>query len=175
MMEINPETIKKYYEDLKKSIEAGGYHLNPDLDFTLDLIEGLMVNENRYGYPSCPCRLSTGVKADDLDIICPCDYRDADVLEYGVCFCALYVSLDVLNGKVKPRTIPERRPPSEIRKRLKEEKILAADKGMSLTQGASLPYPIWRCDVCGYICARDNPPEVCPICKAKKERFSRFL
>ncbi|TSA54952.1 MAG: ferredoxin:glutaredoxin reductase, partial [Dehalococcoidia bacterium] len=25
------------------------------------------------------------------------------------------------------------------------------------------------------LCARDGPPEICPICKAKKERFERFL
>jgi rubrerythrin len=35
--------------------------------------------------------------------------------------------------------------------------------------------PVWRCKVCGYLCARDEPPEVCPICKATKERFERFM
>jgi ferredoxin-thioredoxin reductase catalytic chain len=39
----------------------------------------------------------------------------------------------------------------------------------------NLPYPVWRCKVCGYLCARDGPPEICPICKAKKERFERFI
>jgi ferredoxin-thioredoxin reductase catalytic chain len=38
-----------------------------------------------------------------------------------------------------------------------------------------LPLPVWRCRVCGYLCARDGPPEVCPICKARKERFERFM
>jgi rubrerythrin len=38
----------------------------------------------------------------------------------------------------------------------------------------AFPYPVWRCRVCGYLCARDGPPEVCPICKAKKDRFERF-
>jgi rubrerythrin len=28
--------------------------------------------------------------------------------------------------------------------------------------------------VCGYLCAREHPPGVCPICKAKRERFERF-
>jgi len=35
--------------------------------------------------------------------------------------------------------------------------------------------PVWRCKVCGYLCARDSPPEVCPICKAKKDRFEVFI
>lgn len=38
-----------------------------------------------------------------------------------------------------------------------------------------LKYPVWRCVVCGYLAARDGPPGICPICKAGKERFERFL
>ncbi|MGD0237952.1 MAG: rubredoxin-like domain-containing protein, partial [Syntrophorhabdales bacterium] len=32
-----------------------------------------------------------------------------------------------------------------------------------------------RCKVCGYLCAREEPPETCPICSAKQERFERFM
>jgi ferredoxin-thioredoxin reductase catalytic chain len=168
IMDINPGTVQSYYEKLDKDAQSGGYHLNPDVEFTKALVEGLMVNENRYGYPSCPCRLSTGVKAEDLDIICPCDYRDPDVVEYNTCFCGLYVSRDAADGKVKIHSIPERRPHDDVRKSRKKEPASSANL-------SDLPYPVWRCDVCGYLCARDNPPEVCPVCKAKKERFSRFL
>jgi rubrerythrin len=38
-----------------------------------------------------------------------------------------------------------------------------------------LSKPVWRCKVCGYLCARDEPPEICPICKVKKDRFERFM
>jgi len=41
--------------------------------------------------------------------------------------------------------------------------------------GFALSYPVWRCKVCGYICAREEPPEICPICKVKKDRFERFI
>jgi rubrerythrin len=34
--------------------------------------------------------------------------------------------------------------------------------------------PVWRCRVCGYLCAREAPPGVCPVCKAKKDRFEPF-
>jgi rubrerythrin len=34
--------------------------------------------------------------------------------------------------------------------------------------------PVWRCVVCGYLCARELPPPICPICKAKKDRFELF-
>jgi ferredoxin-thioredoxin reductase catalytic chain len=30
--------------------------------------------------------LAEGVKSEDLDIICPCDYRDADVSQYSTCY-----------------------------------------------------------------------------------------
>jgi ferredoxin-thioredoxin reductase catalytic chain len=78
--------IDRLYERLNKEAEAGGYHLNPDVEFTKALVSGLLVNEKRYGYQACPCRLASGNKADDLDIICPCDYRDADLLDWDDCY-----------------------------------------------------------------------------------------
>jgi ferredoxin-thioredoxin reductase catalytic chain len=85
-MTISQGEIDKLYEQLNKDARAGGYYLNSDIEFTKSLISGLLTNENRYGYQACPCRLASGVKAEDIDIICPCDYRDADVVEYGSCF-----------------------------------------------------------------------------------------
>jgi ferredoxin-thioredoxin reductase catalytic chain len=34
--------------------------------------------------------------------------------------------------------------------------------------------PVWRCKVCGYLCARPQPPLKCPICKVDRDRFERF-
>jgi ferredoxin-thioredoxin reductase catalytic subunit len=164
--EYTQEEVNNLYEVLKREAEAGGYYLNPDVDFTTDLIKGLIVNEKRYGYRACPCRLATGKKEEDIDIICPCDYRDPDLNEYGACYCSLYVSERVVKGEQKAEAIPERRPPAKERK--KPSKEIPA----SVT---SLSFPVWRCRVCGYLCARDEPPEKCPICKALKERFERFL
>jgi ferredoxin-thioredoxin reductase catalytic chain len=83
---VMQEEIDRLYDRLYKEAEAGGYHLNPDVAFTKELARGLIVNEGRYGYWACPCRLASGNKHDDLDIVCPCDYRDADLTEYGCCF-----------------------------------------------------------------------------------------
>ena len=93
------EEVDKLYSRLDKDAKQGGYNLNPDADFVRGLIKGLLINERRYGYRACPCRLASGDKAEDLDIICPCDYRDADVTEFGACYCALYVSKAVLKGE----------------------------------------------------------------------------
>lgn len=165
--EIIQERIQSLWQQLKQEAEGGGYHLNPDDEFTKDLIRSLIVNRQRYGYQACPCRLAAGEKNADLDIICPCDYRDADIAEHGACYCGLYVSEDVASGQKSIRMIPERRPSPEER----------AARPQSTKSGASKPLtlPVWRCRVCGYLCARDGPPEVCPICKAKKERFERFM
>ncbi len=164
-LKITDDEIEKLYQRLYREAEAGGYHLNPDVEFTKDLIRGILTNQNRYGYWNCPCRLASGVKKEDLDIICPCDYRDPDLTDYGACYCALYVSEEILRGQKNVGSIPERRPPEE--ERLKAKPVIQAI--------SSLPLPVWRCKVCGYLCARENPPEVCPICKAQKDRFEKFI
>ena len=164
--EVSTNEVDKLTIKLNQEAEATGYHLNPDIEFTKDLINSLLVNEQRYGYWACPCRLASGNKSEDLDIICPCDYRDADLNEYGMCYCALYVSQDVVDGKQEIQPIPERRPPPD--------KILITNVKSSKNI-SSLSKPVWRCKVCGYLCARDEPPEACPICKAKKERFEQFI
>ena len=170
-MVSEPATLEKQidaiFEKLRKDAENAGYHLNPDVVFTKDLIRGLLENERRYGYRACPCRLASGVQAEDLDIVCPCDYRDPDLDDYGACYCALYVSDAVLKGEKKAASIPERRPSPEER----VAKTLTA----SAERFSGLPYPVWRCKVCGYLCARDKPPDPCPVCKAKKDRFERFI
>jgi ferredoxin-thioredoxin reductase catalytic chain len=166
---ITDEEIAKVHEQLDRQAESSGYHLNPDTEFTKELVWGLITNQNRYGYMACPCRVSSGVEEEDLDVICPCDYRDPDLAEFDACYCALYVSGTILRGEKEAESIPERRPPEEERRK-------ATPSFQPLTIGSdSLSYPVWRCKVCGYICARDEPPEICPICKAKKERFERFM
>lgn len=77
---------EKLYARLKAEAKSAGYNLNPDTTFTKDLVKGLLINEGKYGYQSCPCRLSTGTQTIDLDIICPCNYRDADLSEFGSCY-----------------------------------------------------------------------------------------
>lgn len=169
-VEPTAQEVEELFLRLAKEAKQGGYHLNQDADFVRSLVRGLLVNERRYGYRACPCRLAADDKSQDLDIICPCYYRDADVVEYGACYCALYVSQAVLKGEQALVSIPERRPPIEAR--------MARPKatGAGLNAGSlKLSVPVWRCLVCGYLCGRDGPPEVCPICKAGKERFERFI
>ena len=157
---------EKLYNMLKKVQEPKGYYFSRYKDRVFELLEALIINKERYGYMACPCRLASADKAEDMDIICPCDYRDADINEFDNCYCALYVSAQIAEGKKEAGSIPERRPSKEQRNMAKKE---------TKTMISELPLPVWRCTVCGYLCARDEPPEVCPICKAEKERFQRFI
>lgn len=156
--------ITEYADKLNKEAAEGGYYLNPDKSFVADLAEGLLANIKRYGYGGCPCRLNKGEYEADKDIICPCDYRDDDLNDYGTCYCGLYVSKEVAEGKKELTSIPDRR------LAVLKEKETKEDKSHTL----SGKYPVWRCSVCGYLCARNNPPEICPICKVSKDRFELF-
>jgi len=162
MAELDAKEVAALYEKLEREAKAGGYSLNPDREFTGALVEGLSTNLKRYGYMACPCRRAAGEREEDLDVICPCDYRDADLGDYGACYCALYVSKEVVDGQREAGAIPERRPAK--REERPQFRAVAAAPGLN----------VWRCRVCGYLCAREAPPEVCPICKATADRFEPF-
>jgi len=173
---ITLESVRRRAESDAKS---RGYYLNPDEDFLKDLIEGLKHNEELYGYPSCPCRLATGKYDIDRDIICPCDYRDPDVEEFGACYCALYVRKDIFEGKTQLQPVPERRP---------KEKLIRAYGPITEAQPerktetaptpakppAEIKQKLWYCKQCGYVVFREEPPYICPICKAKREFFAEI-
>ncbi len=143
-------SLREKVDQLKAKVEKRGYFLNPDLTMTDPLVESLLVNEERYGYQFCPCRLASGDYTQDVDLICPCDYRDQDINEYGTCFCGLYVSQEVVMGKQQVEPIPERResPRSELK--------------------------TWRCNVCGYVSIRPHAPNICPICGVTHDRFEEY-
>lgn len=107
--------IEKLYEMLRKVQEPKGYYFSNDKERTFELLEGLLENKERYGYMVCPCRLASGDREWDKDIICPCVYREPDVEEYGSCYCNLYVNEEWNQGKIPHAYVPERRPPDKIR------------------------------------------------------------
>ncbi len=103
-------TPEQLYEALRKVQEPKGYMFNKDKDWVLNILKDLLVNKERYGYTSCPCRLASGDREKDRDIVCPCVYRADDVAEYGSCYCNLYVSKAWNDGTIEPQYVPERRP-----------------------------------------------------------------
>ncbi len=101
---------QELFEKLKTVQEPKGYFFNNDRERVFDLLEALLTNRERYGHMVCPCRLASGDREKDKDIICPCVYRTPDVAEFGSCYCNLYVSKEWNEGKINHEYIPERRP-----------------------------------------------------------------
>jgi len=178
-------------EQVRKRAEADaktyGYYLTPQPELLQAFLEGLKTNEDRYGYPLCPCRLTSGVFEFDRDIICPCDYRDPDVAEYGACYCRLYVNKQVFESQNLPE-VPERRPmekqaraygtqpASKPASPRGEEKSLAPTQPLDQASEAqpAVKKKLWYCKQCGYVVFREDPPYICPICKAKRELFAEI-
>lgn len=105
---------EELYEQLRKVQEPKGYFFNRDKEFVMELLNSLLINKERYGYMSCPCRLASGDKEKDKDILCPCIYRAPDVEAYGSCYCGLYVSKEWNEDKIPHVYVPERRPPEKF-------------------------------------------------------------
>ena len=180
-------------EETRRRAEADaktyGYYLTPQPELLQGFLEGLKTNEDRYGYPLCPCRLASGNFEYDRDIICPCDYRDPDVAQYGSCYCRLYVNKQVFESKDLPE-VPERRPLEKQQRAYgtqtaakltpiqgEQEKPTATTT--QATPQAAKPQPtvkkkLWYCKQCGYVVFREDPPYICPICKAKREVFAEI-
>ena len=123
-------------EQVSRRVEAdaktNGYNLIPDPEILQMFIESLKANEDKYGYATCPCRLASGNLEFDRDIICPCDYRDPDVAEYGACYCRLYVNKAVYESKNLPN-VPERRP--------KEKQLRAFPASGRISRRKNRPVP----------------------------------
>ena len=180
MTKISIESVRARAESDAKTF---GYYLTPDPELLQGLLEGLKVNEDRYGYPSCPCRLASGNLQIDRDIICPCDYRDPDVAEYGACYCRLYVNKNFYEKKGELPTVPERRPLDKQSRAFMAATVTestAAGKETKPTEttgekvSMEVKSKLWYCSQCGYVVFREDAPYVCPICKAKREMFKEI-
>jgi ferredoxin-thioredoxin reductase catalytic subunit len=158
---LDRKRVKEETGKIRTVAEKGGYALNPDAAFVESLAEGILVNRDRYGYDSCPCRLATGDRETDRVIVCPCDFRDEDLADFNACFCALYVTEGYL-GDANP-VVPDRwDPDAEEAFPSKAETQLTGDFTTAAAQ---------VCQVCGYIAFKDKPPRKCPICGVSHERF----
>ena len=107
-------TPEQLYDMMLKIQEPKGFFFNKNHPWVLEILKDLLVNKERYGYMSCPCRLAAGEREKDKDIICPCQYRAADVEAFGSCYCNLYVSRAWNDGLIEHQYVPERRPAEKM-------------------------------------------------------------
>jgi ferredoxin-thioredoxin reductase catalytic chain len=178
---LSPITLDQVRKRAEADAKTYGYYLVPQQELLQMFLEGLKTNEERYGYPVCPCRLGTGNLDLDRDIICPCDYRDPDVAQYGSCYCRLYVNKAVYESQNLPE-VPERRPiekqqrayGSKSEKKPVEVTTEKATPPQQPQKSAEVKKKLWYCKQCGYVVYREDPPYICPICKAKREMFAEI-
>ena len=176
-------TLEETRRRAETDAKTYGYYLTPQPELLQGFLEGLKTNEDRYGYPLCPCRLASGNFEFDRDIICPCDYRDPDVAQYGACYCRLYVNKQVYESKNLPE-VPERRPIEKQQRAYGTPPVSRQASPQSAQEkpaAAQAPKPqptvkkkLWYCKQCGYVVFREDPPYICPICKAKREVFAEI-
>ena len=70
----------------------GSFVLNPDAERVLLLAKGVLSNEKNYGLKYCPCRMTTGRRAEDLKLICPCNFKVQKTwMEKRECWCSLFL------------------------------------------------------------------------------------
>ncbi|HAK44737.1 MAG TPA: ferredoxin:thioredoxin reductase [Spirochaeta sp.] len=110
-MADNKLTIEQISTFTEKAASKNGWVLNPDAEFRESIVEGLHNNYLQFGYLICPCREAWGERDKDRDVICPCDYCDDDVKEFGHCYCGLYASAEFVKSGEEPGSISERRAP----------------------------------------------------------------
>ncbi len=85
---------EKFHEAIIKFTENNEFQLNPDQEKIEMLLDGLFNNEQNHSLKYCPCRLITKDFAEDLKLVCPCNflihetYKDK---EDGECWCGLFV------------------------------------------------------------------------------------
>ncbi|TET59279.1 MAG: ferredoxin:thioredoxin reductase [Promethearchaeota archaeon] len=108
---MDMKTKEGMLEYCNKVCDTNNWILNKDQETLNNLIEGLVDNKNNLGYQSCPCRLASGYRDLDRDLICPCDYAPLDINDYGTCYCNLYFRSDFYEtvGELFV-LVPERRP-----------------------------------------------------------------
>ena len=64
---------------LQQHAQKNGFHLNPNKEIVKTLIHALIKRKTKDGEYYCPCRIITGNKNDDKNIICPCSNHKDDI------------------------------------------------------------------------------------------------
>jgi len=84
--------------DFRAAIErftvGNEFRVNPDKERVNMLLAGIFNNERNHGLKYCPCRLACRDFAEDLKIVCPCNFLVHETYkgkEDGECWCGLFI------------------------------------------------------------------------------------
>jgi ferredoxin-thioredoxin reductase catalytic subunit len=82
------ELLKK----LKAYADSKNFKLNENEKTLEGIIRGLLRNKQFKGDIYCPCRVVTGDKEKDKEIVCPCVFHRGEIELQGKCKCTLFWS-----------------------------------------------------------------------------------
>ncbi|MEM3030118.1 MAG: ferredoxin-thioredoxin reductase catalytic domain-containing protein [Candidatus Micrarchaeia archaeon] len=82
----------EWLELLKGFTEGKDFELNPDSAHVEFIVKGVFALEKTKGLKYCPCRLTSGDKQKDLELLCPCNFKIQEAWSnWGRCWCGLFV------------------------------------------------------------------------------------
>ncbi len=85
-----PVTAEDLTSWARRYASSKGWRLNDDQDKLGIVIRGLLRNKERFGERYCPCRIRSGDRERDQDIICPCVFHVDEIEQDGQCHCNLF-------------------------------------------------------------------------------------
>jgi ferredoxin-thioredoxin reductase catalytic subunit len=85
-------------EDLKRVwkafTEKNDFKLNPDQKHVDMIAKGVLKNQDKFGLKLCPCRMRENTRENDLELICPCNFKTHNTWKdenKRHCWCGLFV------------------------------------------------------------------------------------
>jgi ferredoxin-thioredoxin reductase catalytic chain len=87
------ESLRYLYE---RVVSPLGFKFTPDEELADFLLEQEVKLEQDLGAPYCPCQGRSGVRAEDMLIVCPCiPFHREHFDKMRRCWCGLFVHKDV--------------------------------------------------------------------------------
>lgn len=132
------DQVKKQDKWIKKYIVQNNYALNPSWMMSTNLEIWLSEMEATFGKRYCPCFEPSGDAELDKKMMCPCEFIEDEIKEYGTCHCALFgrADLDKAGWKASSKRLM-----SEYRVPLNIKDGILDTRGMPLDPRRNLPIP----------------------------------
>jgi ferredoxin-thioredoxin reductase catalytic chain len=94
VMNMKVPTANNILLRLKRTADYYGYEINPNEKQRDAVIQGLINNLVKYGYPYCPCSI-----VKNIENMCPCDNLYKDIREKGMCRCRMFFMKKAEHGE----------------------------------------------------------------------------
>ena len=89
------DDVKKQKRWIQKFTTQKNYVLNPSWMMSTNLEIWISEMEKTFGKRYCPCFEPSNDEALNKKMLCPCEFIDDEIEEYGTCHCALFGSPDL--------------------------------------------------------------------------------